>query len=897
MLFGGWRPWARQTPCSHCLPVPRPPLLLVVGMHRSGTSLLGSLLRACGVSTPGPLIPGDVHNPEGYFERADVTALQEQLLIDLERWWPSPRGMEPLPEGWLESERGEKALADLLALLHPETERQQSPWAIKDPRSSLLLPLWKEACLRLNIPLQLLLAVRDPAEVMVSLMRRDQAVTGMDCWRAQRLWWHHNAQVLRDGADLPLQVVSYSHWFEPSTAHQQLDRLAQYGCSTEPKLTLQAIKPEYRRSQEHHLPTPLAKPVATFYWRLQQLALSNPVDQSVRRHYVEHWLNKQQALPPEPPLQRRRSGLKRALRQRLRLKRSEVSSHPWSLLAELQCGSPGPAAEHQLHFWQHHGFRRFELERFSCLPWACPPALHWQTTQSHTSVQVRGLEPEHWTVQAWLHHCPITSSSRSAVRLGDPEAAAVAINLSNLEPGLGCSQEVLQLASLEQVWDPDPQRVRLLRLFGVKAHWLQARRPISPPNEGWGANAERLGLPTPASLRSLGTSLCLGFGGADLNQQLQPPLLGIPGFDGLKLTSAADGLLLAQWLQGCLDAGLELVRAQPSSSEQMSQAWRALVQACSSNQAPILLLQEPICGEELLEELAWYRRGCPPPAACHTPTPSHRVLLDTRHGVANIAVCVSLYNYGSRILAALESVRQQRETSAIELIVVDDSSTDDGPAQVQAWIEKHQQHFARCLLLQHNSNGGLASARNSAFGAAESDWCFVLDADNQLAPLALAHCGALSREADPRCAVIHSLIQVAGETGSKDKRHLVSDLPWQRQTFLQGNYIDAMALVRREAWHAIGGYTHIPGGWEDYDFWCSLIDAGWHGVLCPQVLATYTSHNSSMRAHSTTRQERRLSRLLQQRHPWLDLPQTKDQPIWPHPSAPGAPAKPSENQA
>ena len=55
------------------------PLILVVGMHRSGTSLLGSILQAIGVSTPGELIPGDENNPEGYFERRDVTDLQEQL--------------------------------------------------------------------------------------------------------------------------------------------------------------------------------------------------------------------------------------------------------------------------------------------------------------------------------------------------------------------------------------------------------------------------------------------------------------------------------------------------------------------------------------------------------------------------------------------------------------------------------------------------------------------------------------------------------------------------------------------------------------------------------------------------------------------------------------------------
>ena len=118
------------------------PLVLIVGMHRSGTSLLGSLLPACGISLPGPLIPGNTHNPEGYFEHAEITTLQEQLLIDLDRWWPSPRGMQSLPQNWLHSERGQQAAHDLIKLLKAEVKQQQGPWAIKDPRSSLLLPLW-----------------------------------------------------------------------------------------------------------------------------------------------------------------------------------------------------------------------------------------------------------------------------------------------------------------------------------------------------------------------------------------------------------------------------------------------------------------------------------------------------------------------------------------------------------------------------------------------------------------------------------------------------------------------------------------------------------------------------------------------------------------------------------
>ena len=81
-----------------------------------------------------------------------------------------------------------------------------------------------------------------------------------------------------------------------------------------------------------------------------------------------------------------------------------------------------------------------------------------------------------------------------------------------------------------------------------------------------------------------------------------------------------------------------------------------------------------------------------------------------------------------------------------------------------------------------------------------------------------------------------------------------------------------MALVSRRAWRAVGGYTHLEGGWEDYDFWCKLVADGWHGVQCPQLLALYRSHTDAMTFCDTARCQRALSRTLQKRHPWLRLP-------------------------
>jgi GT2 family glycosyltransferase len=979
--------------------MPPSPLLLIVGMHRSGTSLLGSILRACGIALPGPLLNGDHNNPEGYFERADITALQEQLLINLERWWPSPRGMEPLPQGWLATPWAQQTLAQLIELLEPEARCQSGPWAIKDPRSSLLLPLWQTACSQLSIPLQLLLVVRDPAEVMVSLVRRDQQATGMDGWRAQRLWWHHNAQVLLNGKDLPLQVISYSHWFDPELAQAQLRRLTPNCSNQQQQEALAAIKPQYRRSKQQPLPTPLAAPVRALHQRLEQLSIEG------KGHgQLQQWLAQQPGLSALAPLPRLRSNLKRSINTwRGNAPLNRVADHPWGYLVQMVCGSQGPVAEHLLASWLEHGFREFELARFATLPGPRPPAEPWTPPGEVAKIQVRGGDLNNGEIPAWLQSCPLPRDTAiTAMAYGAGDDSPVLLNLADLplQPGSACAGELLRWAQLDRVWDPNPNRVQVLRQFGIKASWLQApaQLPAATAAETWAAPeqavqlqvrggdlnswsthawlqhcpiegatsiaavpfgaanttdvlinlsdltfcsgpsfehelrrwtqfervwdlnpnrvqmlrhfgvkasllrpnhqanaylqpsahtwvrcAAQLGLANPALLARLGRSLCLGRSSAALDGHLEPPLLGLPGFHELPVHTPEQAQLLATWLQGCLRAGLELVVFQHDASPADRHTWTPLVQADQIGRAPILVLNrdDPIAPAELLEELEWYRKGCPPPLPCTTPTPSYQVVFDQRqHTNCSVAVCISLYNYGTRIMRALESVRAQQQISAVELIVVDDASSDDSTAVVKAWMQKHQSRFSRCLLLQHEANGGLASARNTAFAAAQSPWCFVLDADNQLDPLALAHCSELANSADARCAVIHSLIRVQPEAGCHDSRQLISDIPWNSTVFQLGNYIDAMALVRREAWQAVGGYTHIPGGWEDFDFWCSLIDGGWHGVLCPQVLATYTSHGNSMRNSNTNQHTYRLSRLLQARHPWLALRQAQNQAIW-----------------
>ena len=79
---------------------------------------------------------------------------------------------------------------------------------------------------------------------------------------------------------------------------------------------------------------------------------------------------------------------------------------------------------------------------------------------------------------------------------------------------------------------------------------------------------------------------------------------------------------------------------------------------------------------------------------------------------------------------------------------------------------------------------------------------------------------------------------------------LISCLPWDVLRLMYGNYIDAMALVRKSAWELAGGYDlkmdERFGGWEDYDLWLRLADEGYRGIFVPTPIARYRVHGASM---------------------------------------------------
>ncbi len=231
---------------------------------------------------------------------------------------------------------------------------------------------------------------------------------------------------------------------------------------------------------------------------------------------------------------------------------------------------------------------------------------------------------------------------------------------------------------------------------------------------------------------------------------------------------------------------------------------------------------------------------------------------------AEVTVVIPVYNYADFVVEALESVAAQ-DLRPLDLVVVDDGSTDESVPMVLDWVRAHAGRFNRVEVRRHLTNAGLGFARNSAFAAAETPFVLPLDADNRLAP---ACCTRLLAAMAGGAAFAYPQIRSFG-----DSDQLFGVLPFSPGRLMSGNYVDAMALVAKWAWAAGGGYDHVRFGWEDYDFWCRLVERGLWGEAVGEVLAEYRVHRGSM-IHTQTEQranKRALVDDMERRHPWLRI--------------------------
>ena len=175
--------------------------ILVLGMHRSGTSAVTGSLSRLGVALGANLLaPGD-DNPKGYFEHRDAVRIDDALLQALDRRWDDLR---PLPDGWTSTAaagRARQAIGELLA-----RDFSQAPlFALKDPRMCIVLPVWLDAMREAGIAPRVLLVARHPAEVAASILKRND-------WPAvvsEQLWLQYMLAAERDSRGCRRAAMTY----------------------------------------------------------------------------------------------------------------------------------------------------------------------------------------------------------------------------------------------------------------------------------------------------------------------------------------------------------------------------------------------------------------------------------------------------------------------------------------------------------------------------------------------------------------------------------------------------------------------------------------------------------------------------------------------------------------
>lgn len=266
-------------------------------------------------------------------------------------------------------------------------------------------------------------------------------------------------------------------------------------------------------------------------------------------------------------------------------------------------------------------------------------------------------------------------------------------------------------------------------------------------------------------------------------------------------------------------------------------------------------------------ELDMHRRarsehGSAPPALAE-----HRVVFEhDALGEAWVTVIIPLHNYAHYIQEALDSVDQQT-TTELDLIVVDDGSTDRSLDTTLTWAKAKTSRFNRLLVLSNTRNVGLARTRNIGFDRAETPYVIPLDADNRLRPDFTDKTLTAARRSG--ADFVYTQINQFGGGQKVMGLH-----PYEPVRLVGGNSIDAMSLIRKSCWARVGGYRVMcHPGWEDYDFWCRAIEEGLVGEHVKEALAEYRVHPESMLATvtETPAVKPMIIEEMQRNHPWLQL--------------------------
>lgn len=173
--------------------------IVVLGMHRSGTSLIAEMVKQWGafIGLDEELIPAAPSNARGHWELAALVDFNDRLLArcNASSWCPPSDESTATLRKLARDSQYRAGAHSLIAKM----QTQDKPWVWKDPRLCVLLPFWKEIWSNARY----IIAVRHPIEVAISLRKRD----GFSISSGLLLWQRYLSQLVQHTGDTTNRLV------------------------------------------------------------------------------------------------------------------------------------------------------------------------------------------------------------------------------------------------------------------------------------------------------------------------------------------------------------------------------------------------------------------------------------------------------------------------------------------------------------------------------------------------------------------------------------------------------------------------------------------------------------------------------------------------------------------
>lgn len=217
-----------------------------------------------------------------------------------------------------------------------------------------------------------------------------------------------------------------------------------------------------------------------------------------------------------------------------------------------------------------------------------------------------------------------------------------------------------------------------------------------------------------------------------------------------------------------------------------------------------------------------------------------------------VSVIVPLYNAASYIRACLASAIAS-SYRPLEVLVVDDGSTDTSLSEARAFAAEHAE-----VKVLHQTNAGVSAARNHAIREAQGKYILPLDADDTISPTYIEHAVNAMQE-DVR--IVGCRAQYIGDRQGEWR------LPEYSPSLLaRKNMIHICSLFRKADWERVGGFCEEEIYREDWDFWLSMMELGGRYLRLDETGLYYRVQTHSRRRQAKA-QKRLIVDAINRRHP------------------------------